>query len=178
MSTSELLIEIMRHTPVWVWALLAALLARGLSQLRTRDVSPTRLLILPAVLLLLGLFATATSFVPPWPALGAWAAALAAGCTLGARLPAPAGATWDADGGTLRLPGSALPLLIIVGIFALRYAGSVALVLHPPWRAAPGVALPMAAAYGAIAGTLLGRMLALRRLAGATMRRDAAHRIA
>ena len=66
----------------------------------------------------------------------------------------------------------------IVGIFALRYAGSVPLVLHPPWRAAPGVALPMGAAYGAIAGTLLGRMLALRRLAGATMRRDAGHRIA
>jgi hypothetical protein len=168
--------EIVRHTPLWVWALLAALLMLGLSQLRARRVTPARLLILPGALLLLGLFSTATSFMPPWPALGAWAIALAAGCAFGARLSAPAGAAWDAHGRTLHLPGSWLPLLIIVALFGLRYAGGVALVLHPGWRSAPGVALPIAAAYGAIAGVLLGRVLALHRHGATTMLRHAAHR--
>ena len=176
MSNLELAIEIVRRTPLWVWALLAALLLLGLSQLRERRVAGTRLWILPAVLLSLGLFSTATSFVPAWPALGAWAIALAAGSALGARLPAPARAAWDAHGRTLHLPGSMLPLLIIVALFVLRYAGGVALVMHPGWRSAPGVALPMAATYGAIAGVLLGRVRALHRHGGTTMLHHAAHR--
>ena len=156
-----MLIEIVRHTPHWVWALLAALLALGAAQLRPRRVSQGRLFVLPAVLLALGLFSTATSFSPPWPALAGWATAMAAGCVLGQRLPRPAGTAWDADGRTLWLPGSALPLALIVTVFALRYAGGVALALHPHWREAAAVALPMAAAYGAISGLLLGRVLAL-----------------
>lgn len=163
----NMIIEVLRHTPGWVWLLLAALLALGISQLRARRVSRPRLFVLPAVLLALGVSATASSFQPAAPALAAWAAALAVGLMLGRRLPPPAGARWDDDGRVLQLPGSAWPLLLIVAIFALRYVGSVALAMHPAWRAAPAVALPLAAAYGGIAGLLIGRVLALlpRRLA-------------
>jgi hypothetical protein len=167
-----MVIEILRHTPGWVWALLAALLALGLSQLRTRRVPRRRLFVLPAVLLTLGLSATATSFRPAAPALAAWALALAAGVVLGRRLPPPAGARWDADGRALHLPGSAWPLVVILAVFVLRYAAGVALALQPAWRAAPAVALPLAAAYGAIAGLLLGRALALRPSPAATIARD------
>lgn len=52
-------------------------------------------------------------------------------------------------------------LLLMMAVFALRCTASAAPVLHPAWRAAPAVALPLAAAYGAIAGALLGRVLAL-----------------
>lgn len=156
-----MIVEILRHTPGWVWLLLAALLALGASQLRTRRVPRARLFVLPAVLLGLGMSATATAFRPPAPALAAWALALAAGVMLGRRLPPTAGARWDADRRVLLLPGSVWPLLLIVAVFTLRYSASVALVLHPAWRGAPAVALPLAAASGAIAGALLGRVLAL-----------------
>jgi len=92
---------------------------------------------------------------------------------LGRRLPPPAGARWDAAGRSLRLPGSALPLLVIVTIFALRYSVGAALALHPAWRAAPAVALPLAAAYGASAGVLLGRVLALLPRGATTIAADA-----
>lgn len=157
--------QILRHTPLWVWTMLAALLALGASQLRTRRVSRTRLLLLPAVLTGLGLLSTATSFTQPGAALAAWALAFAAGLTLGRRIPLPRGAHWDAAGRTLLLPGSALPLLLIVAIFMLRYAGGVSLALHPQWSASLAAALPMAAAYGAIAGTFAGRTLGLLRAA-------------
>jgi hypothetical protein len=164
--------EIVRHTPGWVWVLLAALLALGLSQLRTRRVPRWRLFVLPAVLLALGLSATAMSFRPAGPALAAWALALAAGAGFGRRRPAPAGARWDAEGRVLRLPGSAWPLVVILAVFTLRYAAGVALALQPAWRASLSVALPLAATYGAIAGLLLGRVLALRPPAAATIGRD------
>lgn len=166
-------VEIVRHTPAWVWMLLAALLLLGASQLRERRVPRARLFVLPAVLLALGLSATATSFRPAASALGAWTLALAAGVTIGRRLPPPAGARWDAGGRTLRLPGSAGPLLWILAVFALRYAAGVALALHPAWREAPAVALPLAATYGAIAGLLLGRVLALWPRGATTIRADA-----
>lgn len=159
-----MLVEIVRHTPVWVWGLLVALLALGAAQLRARSVSPARLAALPMVLALLGLSATATSFVPPWPALAAWATALGAGAMLGLRLPRPAGAHWDAEHHLLRVPGSVVPLAIIVVVFVLRYAGAVALALHPAWRSLLAVALPLAAGYGGITGLLGGRTLGLLRL--------------
>jgi hypothetical protein len=167
-----LAIEIVRNTPGWVWALLAALLALGASQLRARRVPRWRLFLLPAVLLALGLSATAASFRPAGPALAAWALALAAGAWFGRRQPPPAGARWDAEGRVLRLPGSAWPLVVILAVFTLRYAAGVALALQPAWRTSPSVALPLAAVYGAIGGTLLGRALALRPPAAPTIAPD------
>ncbi len=160
---AALLAEILRRTPPWVWLLLAALLALGASRLRTRRVSRPRLLLLPLALCAIGLLSTASNFTPPHTALATWAAAFAAGLLLGRRMPLPAGLCWDAARRELQLPGSVLPLLMIATIFTLRYAGTVSLVLHPDWRDSAAVALPMAAAYGAIAGTLLGRVLGLLR---------------
>jgi hypothetical protein len=160
---STLLAEILRRTPPWVWLVLAGLLTLGATRLRTRHMSRPRLLLLPLVLCGLGLFSTLGNFTPAATALAAWAAAFAAGLWLGRRLPLPAGLRWDPASRQLQLPGSVLPLLMIVTIFTLRYAGTVSLVLHPDWRASAAVALPMAAAYGAIAGMFLGRVLGLLR---------------
>lgn len=159
------LLTILQHTPAWVWALLAALVALGLSQLRQRRVAPLRLLILPAVLLGLGLWSMAGVFLHlPLVAL-AWLMALAAGATLGWKLPRPAAARWLAEEQRLLLPGSVLPLLVILAIFSLRYASGVAMALHPEWRSAADVQLPLALAFGAISGLLLGRSLQLHALA-------------
>jgi hypothetical protein len=160
-----MILEILRRTPAWVWALLAGLLALGLSQWRERRVAPARLFILPGVLLALGLVSTTQSFDARGAALATWAMALAAAASFAHRLPPAAGARWDAVAQRLVLPGSALPLVVILAVFGLRYAGSVALALHPAWRADLGVALPMAATYGAISGLLLGRAIGLSRFA-------------
>ena len=38
-----MIVNILSHTPVWVWGLLAALMALSFSQTRQRDVAPWRL---------------------------------------------------------------------------------------------------------------------------------------
>jgi hypothetical protein len=156
-----MLIEIVRFTPPWVWGLLAALLALGLWQTRPRQVARAQLLGLPLALLGLGLWSQRSGFAAQPAALAIWLAALGALLALGRRLPRPAGARWHAAAARLHLPGSWLPMALIVGIFVLRYGVAVGQALHPAWRSAPEVLLPVAAMYGAIAGLLLGRALGL-----------------
>ncbi len=156
-----MLIDIIRFTPHWVWGLLAALLALGFWQTLPRRVAQAQLLALPAALLVLGLWSQRANFAALPVAAALWLAALAATTAAARRLPTPAGAHWLPQERRLQLPGSWLPMLLIVGIFLLRYGVAVGQALHPAWRTAPQVLLPAALLYGAISGLLLGRALGL-----------------
>ena len=159
-----MLIEIVRHTPLWVWGMLAALLIIGANQARPRRVARVQLLALPLGLLALGLVSLAPLFVHQPLAAGLWLLALAWAWHGRARLPAPTGARWDAAASRMALPGSLGPLLVIVAIFSLKYSLGVALTMHPSWRGEAAVVLPMALLYGALSGWLLGRAWTLLRL--------------
>ena len=159
-----MIVIILSHTPVWVWGLLAALMALGFSQTRQRHVAPWRLLMLPLVLLRLGLWSMAPGFIAlPLSAL-VWLAALGVGASLLAGRPAQAGAEWLPAEQSLQLPGSWLPLLLILGIFSLRYAANVGMAMNPSWRSAPELLMPLSLLYGAFSGLFLGRALALLKL--------------
>ena len=160
-----MLITIVTHTPAWVWGLLTALLALGLWQRLTRRVAPMQLLALPLALLALGLWSMAPGFAALPLAAVLWLTALAVGNALGQRLRPPRGTLWYADEQRLHLPGSWLPLLLIVTIFALRYAVGVGSAMHPEWRGLWQVQTPLALVFGALSGLFLGRALGLRRLA-------------
>ena len=62
---------ILSGTPVWVWALFAYLLFRGITALRAREMTPARMLVLPVIFLV---WALAGMFFE----LAAWPVALAA----------------------------------------------------------------------------------------------------
>jgi hypothetical protein len=156
-----MLIEIIRHTPHWVWGLMAVLLALGARQTRPQRMARAQFLALPLSLLALGLVSLAPLFMRMPLAAALWLLALALAAQGGARLTAHAGARWDAAAARLAVPGSYVPLLLIVAIFGLKYSFGVAVVLHPPWRNDAAVVLPMALMQGALGGLLLGRALAL-----------------
>jgi hypothetical protein len=159
-----MILQILQHTPVWVWALLLALLALGFAQTRPRSVPRSRLLLLPLALLALGLWTMAPNWVAQPLTLLVWLCMLGAFGLVGFRLPPPAGAHWQAETARLQLPGSWFPLVLIVTIFGLRYSMGVSLALHPAWRSALAVLLPAAATFGALSGLFLGRSLRLRAL--------------
>jgi hypothetical protein len=79
----------------------------------------------------------------------------------GRRWAQPAGTRWLPDQRVLALPGSWLPLAIILAIFSLRYATGVALALQPAWRQMWQVQLPLALLFGTLSGLFLGRALGL-----------------
>jgi len=157
-------LQIVLHTPAWVWVLLAALVALGVAQSRPRAVHPLQLLALPLALLGLGLSSLLPAFVS-LPVLAAvWAGALGLGLRAGLWLPVASTTRWDGARKRLHLAGSWLPLVVILVIFSLRYTAAVSLALHPAWRQDLAVQLPLCLAFGALSGLFLGRALGLRRL--------------
>lgn len=157
-------IQIITHTPLWVWGLLTALLALGLWQRRERRVRPFQLLLLPAMLMALGLWSMAPGFVALPVCALIWALAVAASSWLGLQLPRPRAARWLADAGQLQLPGSWVPMVIIISIFGMRYATGVSLAFNPHWRNLASVQWPLALTFGLLSGLFLGRALGLYQL--------------
>lgn len=176
MSTS-LILAIVTHTPPWVWLLLAALLAVGVAQTVPRQLPVRRIVVMPLVLLALSLTGVATAFHGSAlaAALLAWAAGVAAALALGGFKPlAVRGARWLPERGRLQVPGSWLPLALILSLFTLKYGVGVGLAMHPQGSGNAGLAAATGLAYGAFSGLFLARARSLRaRLPAAAMRRAA-----
>lgn len=162
----DAIVPILRNTPAWVWGLLAGLLALGISQLRDRTVGLARVSLLPLAM-------TAFSVSGTFSALGAsrhfpgvllaWAIAALLAFVLVA--PGRAAARFDPAQRTYRLPGSVVPLLLIVGIFLVKYGVGVELAMQPELVHDTQYALTVAALYGAFTGVFVGRATRLWRLA-------------
>jgi hypothetical protein len=155
---TDFLHAVLVHTPIRVWILLAVLVAVGLGQTAPRRVSATRLLLLPVVI-------GGLSLSSAWHAFGdanpvgmplAWALGVAIGLAGARALGAPRGVVAHADG-SFELPGSIVPLLVMLGVFALRYVVNVALAVSPVLAAQAAFAVAAGAAYGAPVGLLAGR---------------------
>jgi hypothetical protein len=165
----EALGRIVRQTPVWVWGLLAALLVLGISQLRTRGVTLRRVLILPAAMVVFGLYGIFSAFAGHGQlgtVLTAWLLAALAVAAVLLQTAAPAGTRFDAALRTFMVPGSAVPLLLIVGIFMTKYVVGIELALQPAQASDTSFVLPVALLYGAFSGVFAGRALRLLHLVG------------
>jgi len=151
--------EILSHTPIWVWALLAFLVSRGLNAMQPRTIAPVRVLIIPVVFLVWGLVSLISSrglgFAFVLFVVGT-AAGLAAGSALAALMPAP---RLDRQTGLLAMPGSPIPLALILAAFVVKYAGSVALVGASDPATHAEIASAMALIGGVFAGLFWGRTL-------------------
>lgn len=167
----EAALTIVQRTPLWVWGLLVALVALGLSQWRDREIGLRR-----AVLPSLGLAVFSVVNLAGdlrgtgWigPALAVWLAAVALVWSLGARRPLRPGTRYDPVTRRFQIPGSALPLLTILAIFFVKYVIGIELAMQPDLRQSAPFSLGMAALYGALNGLFALRPLMLWRLAQPT----------
>lgn len=168
----QMLWSIAKGTPAWVWGLLAALLWLGLSQTLPRSAGLRRVLLGPLALAALAAWGLVSAFgaSPGLEALLAWllATALAVGASLALHGAPPKGVRYDATALRFQLPGSGVPLLLIVAIFATKYIVGVELALQPALARDTAFALQVAALYGLFNGLLLARMARLWRLVQGT----------
>ena len=159
------LLDILHGTPVRIWFLLAGLVALGLSQARPRTLSAMRAAALPAALFVLSLAGVASSFGLGAATLAAWLAGAGLAFTAAPRWLPRAEGTWSEALDRVHVAGSWLPLLLIVGLFTIKYAAGASLALHPQAAHDAAFAAPFCFAYGLFAGVFLvrGRQLWLLR---------------
>lgn len=163
MSLLDFPLSILQHTPSWVWAVLLILLWRGLSQARPHRITLRRLSILPLVMLGLSLWGVTSTF-GSFAALAAWAAGVLATSALMLSSGAQRGVQWSATEQHFSMPGSWLPLVVILGIFCTKFAVGVSLALHPGLHSETAFALGASLAYGGFSGFFAGRALGLARM--------------
>jgi uncharacterized membrane protein len=155
---------ILKATPMWVWVLLVVLLSVGVSQLRSRRVGLVRALAFPLAMLAFAAWGVFSAFGAGLAA-AVWAASFLALLPLLARVPMVRGVRWDAWREQFHMPGSLVPLLIIVAVFSLKYTVAVKLGFNPALAHDLGFALPVATAYGAVNALLAARAWMLWQLA-------------
>lgn len=159
------LLSILTHTPYWVFGLFAALAALGISQCVQREVTLQRMTLVPLAMVGLSLYGTVSVFGAQFHVLALWAAAAAASALAVFSRRAAAGTRYDAARRTFTVPGSIVPLLLIMGIFCTKYGVNVALALHPAPAHNPQFAAAVSAVYGAFSGVFAARAARLWKLA-------------
>lgn len=151
---------ILAHVPVWVWLLFAWLVYSGLCALRDREQRVARLAIVPVVFILWGLSNLLLGHHGTTPVLVWLACAVVlapAGLLSGRRLRI------EPARGLVHRPGSVLPLVRNVALFAAQLWLGIAMAMDPDHR--DTLVAMKSALSGAMAGYFLGWALALYRAA-------------
>lgn len=125
-----MLIQILIHTPVYVWAILALLIWRGVAAMADREMPVRNLFIIPVIMLAISAQDIVAKFGGDFLPLGAWAAGAVAVIVLVLKFSG-AGISAGAERGSVRVHGSKMPLAIMIGIFLTKYVTAVTLVIQP-----------------------------------------------
>jgi hypothetical protein len=149
--------QILIHTPVYVWAILAVLVWRGTAAMRDREMKVRSLFIVPAIMLALSLQDVLMKFGSNAVALGAWAAAAALTTLLAWKFSRSRTAPGSASGSVI-VRGSWTPLAMMMAVFFTKYAASVLLAILPQARQDLLFAAGVCALFGVFSGCFLGRL--------------------
>jgi hypothetical protein len=160
--------SVLRSTPTWVWGLLAALVALGISQMRDRSASLLRVSIMPAAMTAFAIWGMTSAFGKS-PAFGyvmlAWGLVAAIVFTAIGMTSAPKGTTYDPATRTYFLPGSWVPLALILVVFLTRYVVNVDIAMQPSLTRDAAYTVIVGGIYGISTGLFVGRAARLWRLA-------------
>jgi hypothetical protein len=152
-----MLIQILTHTPLYVWAILAFLVYRGGVAMRDRDVEVRKLVMIPAVMLVLSLQDISTKFGLGGWALAAWMLA-AAGMALAAGMVRSTRIAASTVPGHVRVRGSRLPLVMMMAVFFTKYVASVTLAVAPQLHQDLLFACIVCGLFGVFNGWFIGRL--------------------
>lgn len=148
--------QIISHTPVFIWFLLAFLIYRGVIALRPRDIEMRKLYIIPVVMLGLSLFDISGKFGFGF-AFVIWSVSAFVVLALVLRYAAPSIKPSNTRGQVI-VQGSMWPLVLMLGIFVTKYATSVVLVTQPQLYHSTAFVTLVCGVFGIFNGYLLGRL--------------------
>jgi hypothetical protein len=154
-------IEILKHTPSWVFVLFFVLLAMGYFQSKDRTVSRGRVSILPVAMIALSFYGVFSAFAIVPVGLVSWVVGVLAAVWLGVRIAAPRGVAFSIDTQLFSVPGSWLPLALMMAIFFTKYAVGIIQGRHLPIANEPVFIGSISLCYGFFSGLFLARALVI-----------------
>jgi hypothetical protein len=126
--------DILQHTPLWVFALLALLVVLGCQALRARTLPLWRLLVVPLLFAGWGVVSIAQRALGTPVSAVEWIVVGALGVALAWRTARPDRLRIARASRRIEVPGSVVPLLRNLLVFAAKYALSVGIILAPAQR--------------------------------------------
>lgn len=157
--------QVIRNTPLWVWGLLLGLVSVGVNQLFNRTVGLRRVMVMSLAMAGYSLYGTVSAFGGAPLVLLAWLAAAGAVTGIVLLRPLAAQTRYDPATRSFSLPGSWVPLALMMGIFCTKYVVGVMLALQPALAHEAGPGIAVGALYGAFSGAFIARAARLLRLA-------------
>jgi hypothetical protein len=156
----EALGQVVLQTPWWVLVLLVFLISRGVVMSRPATVALPRLLIVPAIFLVLGLSRLGVQYRIDAATAGCWIVALATGALVGVALLRHVTIGVSAERNAIMRPGDATVLPIMIAAFLTRYVFAVLSATHPERLAEPAFEFSDIGLSGLVTGLFIGKMLA------------------
>lgn len=151
--------------PPWVPVLFLVLVFLGYRQSLPHTVKPAKLVAVALAMFGLSLYGVLGAFRSEPVALLAWAAGY--GASISAGVPR-FGASLAAVGTRVRVPGSWVPLALVLGIFTAKFVLGFAMATHAPVLHQPGFVIVMSLALGGLSGGFGARAVAVHRCAASS----------
>ena len=155
------MLQILSHTPVWVFILFVVLLVFGLQQTRSRNVKQFLAYFLPIGMVALSLAGVISSFGIKTIPIGLWVVGLATVTFICYNLFPVKGITYHSEKKYFFMPGSWLPFVVIMTIFFTKYTVAVMHGLNSTLVNNQIFILLLSLAYGCFSGYFASRAVNL-----------------
>lgn len=155
---------ILQHIPRFVWFLLAGLIALGVSMSFTHRRSLRSAIVTPLAMIMLSLYGVVSVFNQP-VALATWLAGVLLAFGISPKLGLWTNVRWLAQERRLAVPGSWIPLGLMMGLFVTKFGVGMTLGMHRGLGADTLFASLVGFAYGTLSGMFAARGVAMLKVA-------------
>lgn len=158
-------IEILSRTPLWVFFLFFVLLILGYVQSKNRTLSYGKVSTLPMAMIVLSFYGVISAFGVAPIGLAFWMVGVAIAVGFSIKHAAPKGVTFSARTRLFSIPGSWLPLALMMAIFFIKYMVGVVLARQLPMANEATFIGSIGFCYGFFSGIFLARAIFIFRCA-------------
>lgn len=156
--------QIITYTPFWVWAVFALLLWLGFKQSLPSAPGVLRVTLVPLAMLGLSLYGAVSVFSLTINLLLAWGCSAVLAAAIAVGQPLEMQTYYNSWMQRFELPGSWVPLVLMMGIFITKYGVSITAAMRPDVLHTSIFSYGICAIYGGLSGVFAGRALRLWRL--------------
>lgn len=156
--------EIISKTPIWVFILFIVLVIVGLLQLKDRNVSLQKAIILPISMICLSFYGLISAFGLEIKSIFCWLIGLIIAVLLNLLLKLPKNSTYDTKLKIFFIKGSIIPFILIMSIFFTKYFVAVVIAKHLAILNELSFICGISFIYGVLSGLFFGRIFILLKL--------------